>query len=98
MASPVIPEEVTIIPAEREQLFNCKQFGLWRINGHLPFTIGAMDEPRILVCIEGNGGLEYEGILYAVRKGDVFLMPAVAGVCAFRPEGSVTVLEIAIQD
>ena len=98
MASPVIPEEVTIVPAEREQLFNCEHFRLWRINGQLPFTIGAVDEPRILVCIEGSGGLEYEGIGYAIRKGDVYLLPAVAGVCAFRPEGLVTVLEIAIQD
>jgi mannose-6-phosphate isomerase len=98
IASPVIPEEVTIIPAEREQLFNCEHFGLWRISGQLPFTIGAMDEPRILVCLEGNGELEHEAIGYAVRKGDVFLLPAVAGVCAFRPEGSVTVLEIAIPD
>ncbi len=98
MASPVIPEEVTIIPAEREQLFNCEQFGLWRISGQLPFTIGAVDEPRILVCIEGDGRLEYEGSLYSVRKGDVFLLPAVAGVCAFSPEGSVTVLEIEIAD
>ena len=98
MTGPVIPEEVTTIPAEREQLLKCEHFGLWRISGQLPFMIGAVDEPRILVCIEGDGGLEYEGILYAVRKGDVFLLPAVAGVCAFRPEGSVTILEIAIPD
>jgi mannose-6-phosphate isomerase len=98
IASPVIPEEVTILPAEREQLFNCEHFSLWRITGELPFTVGAMDEPRILVCIEGKGGLEYESIGYAIRKGDVFLLPAVAGVCAFRPEGPVIVLEIALPD
>jgi mannose-6-phosphate isomerase len=96
VASPVIPEEVTIIPAEREQLFNCKHFRLWRLHGELPFTVGAMNEPRILVCIEGNGELEHEGNLYSVRMGDVFLLPAVAGVCAFRPEGPVIVLEIGI--
>jgi mannose-6-phosphate isomerase len=98
IASPVIPEEITIIPAEREQLLNCEHFGLWRISGQLPFTIGAMDGPRILVCIEGDGELEHEAIGYAVKKGDVFLLPAVAGVCAFRPDGSVTVLEIAIPE
>lgn len=97
-ASPVIPEVVTIVPAEREQLFNCEHFGLWRLRGELPFTIGAMDLPRVLVCLEGNGMLEHAGILYAVRKGDVFLLPAVVGVCAFRPKGSVNVLEIAIPD
>jgi len=98
MASPVIPDEVAILPADREQLFNCEHFRVWRISGDLPFTIGAVDEPRILVCIEGSGGLEYENTGYAVRKGDVFLWPAVAGVCAFRPEGPVTVLEIALPD
>ena len=98
LAGPVIPEEVTILPAEREQLFNCEYFRLLRINGELPFTIGAVDEPRILICIEGNGELEHEVNQYPVRKGDVFLLPAVAGVCAFRPEGSVSVLEIALPD
>jgi len=98
VASPAIPEEVTIVPAKCEQLFNCDHFRLWRISGQMPFTVGAVDEPRILVCIEGSGGLEYESIGYAVRKGDVFLLPAVAGVCAFRPEGSVIVLEIAIRN
>jgi mannose-6-phosphate isomerase len=58
VAGPVIPEEVTILPAKREQLFNCAQFKLWRISGELPFTIGAVDVPRILVCIDGNGELE----------------------------------------
>lgn len=98
VASPVIPEEVTILPAMREQLFNCEHFRLWRISGEMPFTVGFMDLPRVLVCLEGNGNLEHTGILYAVRKGDVFLLPAVAGVCAFRPEGPVIVLEIALPD
>lgn len=98
VASPVIPEELTILPAKREQIFNCEHFRLWRISGQLPFTIGVMDEPRIMVCIEGSGGLEDENGGYAVRKGDVFLLPAIAGVCAFRPEGPVTMLEIALPD
>ena len=98
VASPVIPEEVTIASAEDEQLFNCEHFRLWRLSGKLPFTVGTVDEPRILVCIEGSGKLEYEGMGYVVRKGDVFLLPAVAGVCAFRPEDSVIMLEIALPD
>ena len=98
VASPVIPEEVTILPAEREQLFNCEHFKLWRISGEMPFTVGFMDLPRVLVCLEGKANLDHAGILYAIRKGDVFLLPAVAGVCAFRPEGPVTVLEIALPD
>ena len=98
VASPVIPEKVTKVPVEREQLFYCEYFRLWRITGEMPFTIGALDEPRILVCIEGSGKLEYKGIGYVVRKGDVFLLPAVVGSCAFRPEDSVIILEIALPD
>ena len=93
IASPVIPKKIT---AEREQLLNCEYFVLWRINGQLPFTVGAVNEPRILVCLEGNGRLENGGIGYTVGKGNVFLLPAVVGVCTFFPEGLVTVLEIAI--
>ena len=97
-ASPVTPKEITTIPAKREQLFNAEHFELWRISGELPFTIGAMDEPRILVCIEGHGNLEAEGNVYPVIKGDVFLLPAVNGKCSFHPEGAANVLEIAIPD
>jgi mannose-6-phosphate isomerase len=95
---PVIPVLTTILPVEREQLFHCEYFQLWRLRGQSPFTVGAVDVPRVLVCIEGNGELEYEGTKYAVGRGDVLLLPAVAGVCAFRPDGSVNLLEIAIPD
>jgi hypothetical protein len=36
--------------------------------------------------------------IYAVEKGDVVLLPAVAGACAFRPNGEVNLLEIAIPE
>jgi uncharacterized protein YjlB len=38
----------------------------------------------------------HDGIPYAVGKGDVWLLPAEAGECAFQPSGEVTMLEIAI--
>ena len=96
IASPIKAKEITTTPVKREQLFNAEHFELWRNSGKLPFTIGAKNEPRILVCLEGNGRLENENILYVVRKGDVFILPAVTGVCTFRPEGFVKVLEIEI--
>ena len=97
-AGPVTPKEISTTPEKREQIFNAEHFELWRISGQLPFLMGAVNEPRILVCLDGNGNLEYEGTLSSVRKGDVFLLPAVAGVCTFHPEVAVTVLEIAIPD
>jgi mannose-6-phosphate isomerase len=86
----------TTIPVERERLFDCEPFRLWRLLGQAPFPVGATGEPRVLVCIGGSGQVEHGNIPYAVGKGDVWLLPAEAGVCAFRPSQEVTLLEIAI--
>jgi mannose-6-phosphate isomerase len=93
--SPVV-EETT--PVERQRLFDCDYFRLWRLRGQSPFAVGAAGAPRVLVCIEGTGRLEHGGESYAVGKGDVLLLPASVGVCAFRPSGSVTLLEVALPE
>jgi mannose-6-phosphate isomerase len=98
VASHVIPILETLLPVVREQLFHCEYFWLWRLRGQSSFTVGAVDVPRMLVCIEGNGELEHEGIMYEVGRGDVLLLPAIAGVCDFHPDVSVNLLEIAIPD
>ena len=92
----VTPVVEATTPVERERLFDCEHFRLWRVRGQSPFTVGAADVPRVLVCIEGAGQLEHGGATYAVGKGDVLLLPAVVGACAFRPHGAVNLLEIAI--
>ena len=83
-------------PVERERLFDCEHFRLWRLRGQSPFAVGAPGAPRVLVCIEGKGLVEHGGEVYAVGKGDVLLLPATVGVCAFRPSGPVTLLEAAL--
>jgi mannose-6-phosphate isomerase len=85
-------------PMERERLFQCEYFWLWRLRGQSPFNVGAAGMPRVLVCIEGAGQVEHGGATYAVGKGDVVLLPAVVGACPFRPRGAVTLLEIAIPE
>jgi mannose-6-phosphate isomerase len=92
----VAPSVETTTPVERERLFDCHAFLLWRLIGQDLFTVGAKAEPRVLVCIEGSGQVEHEGTRYEVGRGDVWLLPAVAGQCAFQPSGEVTLLEIAI--
>ena len=92
----VAPRIETTTPVERERLFDCDAFQLWRLLGQDPFTVGATAEPRVLVCIEGSGQLVHKGTPYAVGRGDVWLLPAEAGKCAFQPGGEVTLLEIAI--
>jgi mannose-6-phosphate isomerase len=85
-------------PVERERLFHCEHFWLWRFRGQSPFSVGAADVPRVLVCIEGAGQVEHGGATYAVAKGNVLLLPAVVGACTFRPRSPVNLLEIAIPD
>jgi mannose-6-phosphate isomerase len=94
----VTPVVEATTPVEREKLFHCEHFWLWRLRGESPFTVGAADVPRVLVCIEGAGQVEHGGATYAVAKGNVLLLPAVVGACTFRPHGGVNVLEIAIPD
>jgi mannose-6-phosphate isomerase len=85
-------------PVVRERLFHCKHFSLWRSRGHAPSTVGAAGVPRVLVCIEGSGQVESGGATYPIGKGDVLLLPAVVGACAFRPSGVVNLLEIGIPE
>src|SRR5271156_155349 len=95
LAAPVV--EATT-PVERERLFNCEHFWLWRLRGQSQFTVGAVDLPRVLVCVAGEGQVEHGSATYAVGRGDVFLLPAVIGQCVFRPRGAVDLLEISIPD
>ena len=92
----VTPRVETTGPVERERLFDCAAFLLWRVRGQAQFTVGAIAEPHVLVGIEGSGRIMHDGTPYAVGKGDVWLLPAEVGVCAFEPSGEATMLEIAI--
>jgi mannose-6-phosphate isomerase len=82
----------------RNKLFQCEYFWLWRVRGQSPFVVGAAGVPRVVVCIEGAGQVEHGGATYAVRMGDVVLLPAVLGECTFQPRGAANVLEIGIPE
>jgi mannose-6-phosphate isomerase len=62
------PVVVTTTPVERERLFDCEHFLLWRLRGESPFNIGAAEMPRVLVCIEGSGWSKAEAPLMALRR------------------------------
>lgn len=95
---PVAPVVEETKPVLQERLFLCEHFGLWRLRGKSPFTVGAAGTLRMLVCIAGDGELENNGANYAVGQGDVLLLPAVVGACAFRPHSAVSLLEISIPE
>ena len=97
-AKPVVPVVEAITPVSNEMLFNCEYFHLWRLQGKSPFTVGGIGVPRVLVCTDGDGQIEYDGTIYIIGKGDVFLLPAVAGVCTFKPRKAVILLEIALPE
>jgi len=94
----VTPVLESVTPVKRERLFDCEYFRLWRIEGILPFSVGAMSLPRVLVCIEGRGEMEQGRTTYAIGKGDVLFLPAVVGPCTVRPRGVVRLLEIALPE
>jgi mannose-6-phosphate isomerase len=93
---PFEPGVAETMPALRERLFKCDHFGVWRISGEAPFSVGKEETPRVLVCIAGQGHLEHFGADYAFGKGDVVLLPAVVGDCLCRPHGAVTLLQISL--
>jgi mannose-6-phosphate isomerase len=93
--APVVEESTGM---HRELLFLCDQFGLWRLQAEAPFRTGTAGTPDVLVCIDGAGQLEHAGVNYSVGKGDVLLMPAVAGECVCRPCNGITLLEISLPE
>jgi mannose-6-phosphate isomerase len=95
---PVVPVVEAPAPVRRERLILCEHFGMWRIQADSPFTVGAAGTPRVLVCLEGEGRLEYEKTHSAVAKGDTVLLPAVVGACVFQPSGAVNILEISLPE
>jgi len=95
---PVAPVLEATTQVRRERLFQCEHFSVWRYSGQLPFTVGAADVPRVLVCIEGAGEVEHGGANYLVGRGDVVLLPAAVGACYYRPRKAVSLLEVALPE
>jgi mannose-6-phosphate isomerase len=93
---PIRPTVETTAPVRREKYFDNAHFRLWRLQGEAPFDVGMDGEARILVCIDGAGHVEHDGEDYGMTRGAVILLPAIIGVCLFRPTGMATVLEIAM--
>jgi mannose-6-phosphate isomerase len=96
--APVKPVVESVGSVKKEAFFECDHFGLWRFDGSSSFTVGKANTPRVLVCLDGEGHLEYAGADYAFRKGDVLLLPAVVGTCPCRPNGRVSMIEISLPE
>jgi mannose-6-phosphate isomerase len=98
-AGPVVPVqrlEQRDDPTSAEEIFRCEQFGLRRFTGETRFSVGMDGSPRVLVCIGGQGDLEYDHQTFAVRAGEVVLLPAAVGACVFQPDGVAGLLEVSL--
>jgi mannose-6-phosphate isomerase len=95
---PVAPIAEVMQSARRERLVDCSHFRLWRLRGATPFPVGVENAPRVLVCVDGGGDIEHDSTDFRMEKGTVMLLPAAIGTCRFRPDGAVTLLEIAVPD
>lgn len=95
---PAVPVVEATTPVLLERLFDGEHFRLWRNSGQLPFGVGAVGVPRLIVCTEGAGCVEHGEGTYDIARGDVMLLPAVVGRCSFRPNGPVSVLEVALPE
>jgi mannose-6-phosphate isomerase len=95
---PVSPIVETGPPTSREQLIDCSHFRMERVRSALPFDVGETGVPRVLVCIDGGGAIEFNGDEFSMEKGTVMLLPAALGVCRFRPESPVSMLELAVPE
>ncbi len=92
---PLPPPAPGSTPRVGERLLDCPHFRAWRHRHATPFDVGAAGEPRIIVCVEGAGGLEHDGLSWPIARGGLVLLPAAVGVSRFSPAGEVTLIEIA---
>ncbi len=93
---PEAPVLTSQSPDRRERLLSSRHFQLSRSVATATFPVGEANAPTIVVCLDGTGAIECHGEATPMVKGDVLLLPAAAGICAFTPDGQATVVDIAI--
>ena len=81
-----------------EDLLDCAYFRLTRWKQSDEFAVGAANDPRVLVCVEGSGRVIAGGQAVVMRRGDVVLLPAMLGAGKVHPIDPVSLFEIAIPE
>ena len=85
-------------PEVRELLVEDEHFAVLRHTAYAPFTVGKENTTRILVCIEGQGELEYQGEMYPINRGEVMLLPAIVGARFLLPKNKIMLLEVVLPE
>ena len=68
----IAPVVESSTPVEREKLFDCEHFRLWRLRGRSPFDIGVAGLPRVLVCIGVRESWSMQMRVLLLQKGTYF--------------------------
>ncbi|MFD0764639.1 type I phosphomannose isomerase catalytic subunit [Mucilaginibacter lutimaris] len=82
-------------PSQPPVVLSSDYFTVWKHSEKEAFTVGGADEPRVLVCVSGNGQIESNENCQ-IKKGNVFLLPAQMGACQIIPNGLIEILEVGI--
>lgn len=79
------PRKVDYYPGcSREVLCRCQYFETEKVQVSMGFAFTVLENSfQVMLCLEGSGGIEADGMLRPVRfkKGDCFFIPAGAGRC-----------------
>lgn len=86
---PVTPQR----DSGRERLVACRYFTLDRISATRPYSVGAPNACRIVVCTGGKGSIVAGDWSEPLRPGSTLLIPAAVGVCDVIPSEAITMLE-----
>jgi mannose-6-phosphate isomerase len=70
---------------ERELVFDCEPFRLWRLRSDSPFPVGGVDLPRVLVCVEGTGQIEHDARLMQSKGAKYGCCRPISGFAVFCP-------------
>jgi mannose-6-phosphate isomerase len=82
-----------VTPKPNGELVNCEYFTLHRHARHDKFMVGADGACRVVVRVEGQGDLVWNGERHPIGVGSVVLLPAAVGIATIDPRGPMTVLE-----
>lgn len=77
----------------RQQLVSDPYFSLYRWETSRPFRVGHVNECRMLIGLTGNATIQVAGRTYAIRPGDVWLIPAEVGPVDINPQSPLCLLE-----
>ena len=91
-----VPQVIDRSPVVREKLFDCSHFEVNRITGSNEFLLGSHKAPTVLVSLDGSGEIHTDNDRARLAKGEVMLLPAALGACAFQPSGNVNLLAVSV--